>query len=187
MSDYVRAYEGNKPYIFVSYAHLNSETVLPVIRALRDQKYRVWYDEGISPGSEWPENIERHLYGADTVLVFVSADSLLSDNCENEVRAAAGQKPARQTPATEKKKKRTAWIWRKAKKQASAPADAIKKIITVSLDGRALSADIPVQTALSYDEGRVHRGAAKRRNPLKGTHRRWCERIFLRNRKKRSM
>lgn len=158
MRDYVRAYEGNKPYIFVSYAHLDSDMVLPVIRALYEKKYRVWYDEGISPGSEWPDNIERHLFGADTVLVFVSAHSLASVNCENEVRAAAGQKPTRQITNDEKKKPRMRGRMpnrrRRAPKWQSAEA-AKKKIITVSLDGAALSGDIPVQAALPYDDGRV--------------------------------
>ena len=142
MKNEVRAYEGNKPYIFVSYAHLDSDAVLPVIRALYERKYRVWYDEGIAPGSEWPENIERHLDGADTVLVFVSAHSLDSKNCENEVRAAAGMRPEAQN--------------RRSDKSAKQSADKHgKKIVTVSLDGAALASGIPVQAALPYAGGRA--------------------------------
>ena len=81
----VRAYEGNKSYIFVSYAHKDSAIVLPVIEQLYNNKYRVWYDEGITPGSEWPHNIATHLENADTVIIFVSDNSLASINCENEV------------------------------------------------------------------------------------------------------
>lgn len=92
MSDYVRAYEGKEPYIFVSYAHIDSDAVLPVIRELYNRKYRVWYDEGISPGSEWPQNIANHLNMASAVMIFVSGNSLASPNCENEVSVAAGQK-----------------------------------------------------------------------------------------------
>lgn len=85
MSERIPAYEGREPYIFVSYAHRNSEKVMPIIEALYYEKYRVWYDEGIAPGSEWPKNIEDHLRAAAAVLVFVSEESLLSPNCENEV------------------------------------------------------------------------------------------------------
>ncbi|MHB1314520.1 MAG: toll/interleukin-1 receptor domain-containing protein [Christensenellales bacterium] len=92
MSGYVRAYEGNDPYLFVSYAHKDSDMVLPVIRELYNQKYRVWYDEGIAPGSEWPQNIARHLQEAAAVIVFVSENSLASSNCENEVAVATEQK-----------------------------------------------------------------------------------------------
>lgn len=89
MNDYFRPYEGVEPYIFVSYAHCNANEVLPIIKALHERKYRVWYDEGIAPGSEWPENIARHLNRASIVLIFVSKASLLSQNCENELRVAA--------------------------------------------------------------------------------------------------
>jgi len=85
VSDRIPAYEGNEEYLFVSYAHKNSEAVMTVITDLFDDKYRIWYDEGISPGSEWPKNIEEHLKRAASVVVFVSKESLESPNCENEV------------------------------------------------------------------------------------------------------
>lgn len=85
MTDRVPAYEGTEPYVFVSYAHKNSQQVLDVIKQLYDNKYRVWYDEGIAPGSEWPKNIEKHLQGASAVIACISKESLASPNCENEV------------------------------------------------------------------------------------------------------
>ncbi len=166
MKDYVRAYEGNESYIFVSYAHLDSDKVLPIIRELYERKYRVWYDEGIAPGTEWPENIERHLLGADTVLVFVSAHSLASKNCKNEVRAAAGQKVEKETPPDDENAKKSAHKLRKAKRRYDLNRrrktnkrkdtdQQEKKIVTVSLDGVALTDEIPGQTALHYDDGHV--------------------------------
>ena len=90
----IPAYEGKQPYLFVSYAHKDSGTVLPVIGALFGEKYRIWYDEGIAPGSEWPKNISTHLEKAAGVIVFVSERSLASINCENEVvRAKEQNKP----------------------------------------------------------------------------------------------
>ena len=85
MCQYVRAYEGSEPYIFVSYAHRDREQVLPVIRQLYERKYRIWYDEGINPGTEWPRNIAVHLERAAAVFVFVSRHFLDSKNCRNEV------------------------------------------------------------------------------------------------------
>lgn len=149
MKDYVRAYEGNEPYIFVSYAHLDGDAVLPLIRALYERKYRVWYDEGISPGSEWPDNIEQHLNGADTVLIFVSAHSLASKNCKNEVRAAVGQKPKAENRHIEGEHMQSIGA-----QEPSADENA-KSIVAVSLDGASLSGDIPVRAALPYDDGRV--------------------------------
>jgi len=83
----VPAYEGKDPYIFVSYAHKDADFVLPIIEKLYEKKYRVWYDEGIAPGSEWPKNIAEHLNGAQAVIYFVSKNSIASPNCENEVRS----------------------------------------------------------------------------------------------------
>jgi len=84
----VPAYEGKEPYLFVSYAHKNSDLVLPVIGELFEKKYRIWYDEGIAAGSEWPKNIADHLNGAASYLIFTSKESLASKNCENEVTKA---------------------------------------------------------------------------------------------------
>ena len=50
----VTPYEGNENYIFISYAHKRSEESLNIIRALDEAGFRVWYDDGIAPGSEWP-------------------------------------------------------------------------------------------------------------------------------------
>lgn len=58
-----RAYEGNEPYIFVSYAHKDSNHVLPIITSLQAQGFRVWYDAGIEAGTEWPEYIAGRLDG----------------------------------------------------------------------------------------------------------------------------
>jgi len=95
MDGYVRAYEGSRPYIFVSYAHKDSGAVLPVIHELYNRKYRIWYDEGIAPGSEWPQNIARHLEKASLVMVFLSENYLSSPNCKNESKVADKQNKKR--------------------------------------------------------------------------------------------
>ena len=43
------------PYIFVSYAHKDGNKASEVIGKLQMEQYRVWYDEGIDPGTEWDE------------------------------------------------------------------------------------------------------------------------------------
>ena len=45
-------YEGKEPYIFISYAHKDSDRVFPILEELDRRGYRVWYDDGIAPGSE---------------------------------------------------------------------------------------------------------------------------------------
>lgn len=91
MTDYlktVRAYEGNAPYIFVSYAHKDSDTVLPLIDALQKGGYNVWFDNGIQAGSEWPVYIEERLTDCSMMLVFISEAAVASRNCRNEVNLA---------------------------------------------------------------------------------------------------
>lgn len=84
----IRAYEGNEPFVFISYAHKDSDEVLPVIAQLQQRGYRVWYDEGIVPGSEWPENIAQHLNDCATVIAFLSPNSMDSANCRREITYA---------------------------------------------------------------------------------------------------
>lgn len=78
-------YEGDRPYVFVSYAHVDSEVVLPIIEALDAAGYRLWYDEGIEWASEWPENIANHLYACSRFLAFMSHAAAVSDNCGDEI------------------------------------------------------------------------------------------------------
>ncbi len=85
-------YEGHKPYIFVSYAHKDSDRVFPVLEELDRRGYRVWYDDGIAPGSEWPENIAQHLDGCSLTLAFISPASIASANCRREVTFALSKK-----------------------------------------------------------------------------------------------
>lgn len=95
MQDHViTAYEGSENYIFISYAHKDTDIVIPILKQLQDRGYRVWYDDGIAPGSEWPENIAQHLDGAAMVMAFISPNSMASPNCRREINfALSRQKP----------------------------------------------------------------------------------------------
>lgn len=88
------AYEGKEKYIFISYAHKDSDTVLRIMSALQLEGYRIWYDDGIIPGSEWPENIAMHLNDASMVIAMISPNSMASHNCRREINfALSKQKP----------------------------------------------------------------------------------------------
>jgi hypothetical protein len=82
------AYIGPLPYAFVSYAHKDSDAVFPGISRLHAQGYRIWYDEGIDPGNEWPEEIGRYLAGCSFFIVFVSPNAVQSHNVRNEINFA---------------------------------------------------------------------------------------------------
>ena len=74
MSDfeYFKPYEGDKPYIFISYAHADDDAVLPIVSDMHRRGYNIWYDEGIEVGSEWQECIASHLADAHLVVAFIS-------------------------------------------------------------------------------------------------------------------
>lgn len=44
-----KIYDGDKPYIFVSYSHEDKQYVERVIQLLQRQACNIWYDLGITP------------------------------------------------------------------------------------------------------------------------------------------
>lgn len=88
----LKPYEGTERYIFISYAHRDNALVYPIIEELARKGYRIWYDEGIDPGSEWPETIAEHLGNCEVCLAFLSKNYLNSQNCRREVNFALSKK-----------------------------------------------------------------------------------------------
>ena len=84
----IKPYEGTEPYIFISYAHRDYERLVPILRELEKRGYRFWYDEGIDPGTEWPESIANHLENSSACLSFISPYSAESKNCRREINFA---------------------------------------------------------------------------------------------------
>ena len=85
---HLKAYNGSKPYIFISYAHADSARVLPVVEAMQNQGFRIWFDMGIEAGTEWSNNIAKHLRECNAFLFFASKNSVASENCLDEVAYA---------------------------------------------------------------------------------------------------
>lgn len=82
------AYEGSKPYIFVSYSHRDTKLVMRIMDHLQKAGYRVWFDGGIEAGSEWPEYIASHLSKCECFLSFISETFVASQNCRRELNFA---------------------------------------------------------------------------------------------------
>lgn len=83
-----KACAGNKPFAFISYAHLDAEVVFPEIARFHGMGYPVWYDEGIDPGNEWPEVVADFLQRSAQFVVFVSRRAIRSRNVRNEIHYA---------------------------------------------------------------------------------------------------
>jgi len=96
-----RAYRGEdgslgdvKPYIFVSYAHLDREEVYAGIERLHNEGFRIWYDEGIQGGAEWADTLAQAIEKATQFLLFVTPRSMASVNVLDEIYWAREAKRA---------------------------------------------------------------------------------------------
>lgn len=87
----MKCYEGNQPYVFLSYAHKDSPAVLPIFEGLNKAGFRIWYDAGTEPGTEWPEYIAEHLEKAEVCLCFLTQSFLDSANCRQELNFALSE------------------------------------------------------------------------------------------------
>ena len=80
----LKPYNGEKPYIFFSYAHDDGDIVLPIIGKIMG-KHRVWFDQGIRFGREWDKEIADKIKGATVFVFMITEKSLRSANCLDEV------------------------------------------------------------------------------------------------------
>jgi ABC-type lipoprotein export system ATPase subunit len=67
-----------EPYIFASYAHADKAEVYPDLQRLHGFGYRIWYDEGISPGDDWEATIPEAIDRCTTFILFVSNAAIAS-------------------------------------------------------------------------------------------------------------
>ena len=81
----VLPYEGKEPFLFISYCHLNADIAYPLIEKLAADGFRLWYDDGIHPGSDWPEIIARHLNDCYACIELLTPEYAQSHNCRNEI------------------------------------------------------------------------------------------------------
>ncbi len=82
------AYNGNEPYLFVSYSHRDTDKVYPILDALYDCKYRIWYDESCETGNDFRDELRKRIERAEAILLFVSEASMNSPFCGMEVIVA---------------------------------------------------------------------------------------------------
>ena len=82
------AYTGTEPYLFISYNHADEDLVYPEIKAFYERGYRLWYDEGIDPCSEWRDGIARTITNSAMFIVFISRNAVQSRNVSKEINFA---------------------------------------------------------------------------------------------------
>lgn len=81
----MKPYEGKEEYVFVSYSHKDKDKILPLLEDLALCSCNIWYDEGIHSGTDWSEEIAKHLNSANCILFMVSNQSIASEYVKDEL------------------------------------------------------------------------------------------------------
>lgn len=82
----------SEKYIFISYAHKDSDIVLPILRRMSWDGYVIWYDNHIAAASEWDDSIAEHIENSSYVISFISKNYMESENCMDELKYARDEK-----------------------------------------------------------------------------------------------
>lgn len=79
----------SKPYIFVSYCHKNTPQVCKLLKLMKDNHFRFWYDEGIASGAEWGDVLYERITNCTQFVCFLTKDAVQSAHVKNEVHIAS--------------------------------------------------------------------------------------------------
>lgn len=82
------AYKGKEPFIFISYKHddkqMKEGELYRFVSRLQQDGYRVWYDQGIEPGTHFDEEIALRVEECKIFLCFLSEEYFKSNWCSTE-------------------------------------------------------------------------------------------------------
>ncbi|MFX1438170.1 MAG: toll/interleukin-1 receptor domain-containing protein, partial [Promethearchaeota archaeon] len=89
-----KAYDGDGPFVFVSYSHTDRLQVYPIIDYLNRTGINIWYDEGIPVSEDWKSSIVDNLERCSAFLVFITPHIIDSEYVRKEISfALKKQKP----------------------------------------------------------------------------------------------
>ena len=84
-----KPYEGDKPYIYVSYSHADKEKVRSILEKLNALGFRIWYDKGIQLVNIWQDYNAKHIKNCCVFMIFNSETSAKSVECQKEILYAS--------------------------------------------------------------------------------------------------
>lgn len=84
-SERINIYEGNKPFVFISYSSKDRDWVRPKLEQLSNLKVRLWYDNGTLGGEDWNTTIEAHIKNCALIILFATPNSLSSPFVKREL------------------------------------------------------------------------------------------------------
>ena len=70
--------------VFLSYSHHDKEIATKIQRALIENDFQVWWDDDVSPGVFWPDEIANRIDTAGFCLCLISRDSIQSQSFKEE-------------------------------------------------------------------------------------------------------
>lgn len=82
------SYEGDEPYIFVSYSHADVPQVREILRRIEQEKFRFWYDDTMEIGEDFRVELQTKIEQCHAFLLFVSPASMQSKYCGMEIITA---------------------------------------------------------------------------------------------------
>lgn len=82
------SYEGNEPYIFVSYSHADVPHVREILRRIEKEKFRFWYDDTMEIGEDFRLELQSKIENCHAFLLFISPASMQSKYCGMEIITA---------------------------------------------------------------------------------------------------
>lgn len=82
------SYDGDEPYIFVSYSHADITKVREILRRIDREKFRFWYDDTMEIGEDFRLELQSKIENCKAFLLFVSENSMQSKYCGMEIIVA---------------------------------------------------------------------------------------------------
>lgn len=83
--EYIPSSTSDKPFAFVSYAHLDHDPAQAIIQRLQNEGYHIWYDEGISWGEYWEKSLKDNMERCSMAILLLSKHYFDSEYCIKEL------------------------------------------------------------------------------------------------------
>lgn len=84
----LNSYDGDEPYIFVSYSHADAPKVRHILKKIDKEKFRYWYDDTMEIGEDFRFELQNKIEKCSAFLLFVSDASMQSKYCGMEIITA---------------------------------------------------------------------------------------------------
>ena len=84
----LNSYDGEEPYIFVSYSHVDVPQVREILKRIDKEKFRYWYDDTMEIGEDFRLELQTRIEKCSAFLLFISNASMQSKYCGMEIITA---------------------------------------------------------------------------------------------------